>query len=127
MEKIGTELSAIRDIISGGIDTGSGICHKYCLEILDHLDTCTSILLETYKSPSSTKINTVASKDPIAHLSIRDPESVSHDLSDLLCWWQGFMTGMEKNGESFDSVAENGINQVRDIRLLINDELKRKQ
>jgi hypothetical protein len=60
-------------------------------------------------------------------IEIQNPEEVAHDLSDLLCWWEGFQTGMKMNDEYFSSVANNGIKIARDLNSKIKNEIQKSQ
>ena len=55
-------------------------------------------------------------------IEITDAEAVSHDISDLLCWWQGFKEG---KGEDFNPVANHGIEAARKLNIQIKDELRK--
>jgi hypothetical protein len=59
-------------------------------------------------------------------IEIEKPEEVSHNLSDLLCWWEGFKTGIQINNEFPQSfVAQNGINAARELNIAIKDKLNK--
>ena len=57
-------------------------------------------------------------------ITIKDAEKVSHNIADLLCWWQGFNTAMKMNDEYFNPIALNGIDEVRELNILIKDKLR---
>ena len=55
---------------------------------------------------------------------IHDAEQVAHDLSDLLCWWEGFKTGMMLKDEYYSSIAEHGVKAAQELNILIKYKLK---
>lgn len=59
-------------------------------------------------------------------ITIPDPEELSHNLSDLLCWWEGFRMGLSVES-SHDGylVAQNGIDAARKLNIRIRDEVKK--
>lgn len=57
-------------------------------------------------------------------IEIDNAESVSNDLSDLLCWWEGFKIGLKVgNDSSHFMVAENGVEAARSLNIKIKDQL----
>lgn len=60
-------------------------------------------------------------------ISIDDAENVSSNLADLLCWWQGFKTGLKIDKDEFSkvdySVAENGIKELQELNIKIKKQL----
>jgi hypothetical protein len=59
-------------------------------------------------------------------IEIDNPESVTHDISDLLCWWQGFSTGMNHRDDDFNPVAGHGIEAIRKLNIKIKDKINEK-
>lgn len=57
-------------------------------------------------------------------IEIDNPESVSHDISDFLCWWEGFKIGLKTSGIDHFMVAENGIKAALDLHLKIGDAIR---
>lgn len=58
-------------------------------------------------------------------IDAKKARSLSHDLSDLLCWWQGFDACRRlMNPEGvFVDMAIHGIEAARDINLMLKDKL----
>lgn len=57
-------------------------------------------------------------------ITIENAEKVCHDISDLLCWWEGFKMGLKINSESTDYIiAQNGINAIRELNINIKSKL----
>lgn len=61
-------------------------------------------------------------------IEIDKAETVSHNLADLLCWWEGFKMGL-KAGDNTDHfmIAENGIEAARDLNCKIRDQINKIQ
>lgn len=57
-------------------------------------------------------------------LEINEPEIMSHNLSDLLCWWQGFKTGLHVSGEDRYIVAEHGIEAARELNIDLRNAIR---
>ena len=62
-------------------------------------------------------------------ITIENPENVTSDLADLLCWYEGFRLGLSigSNSEIPEPVAWNGIEAARKLNLLIKNEINRIQ
>lgn len=52
-------------------------------------------------------------------IKISDPERVSNDLSDLLCWWQGYKMGLNLP-QTEQLVADFGISAASQLKKLID-------
>lgn len=57
-------------------------------------------------------------------IEIENAHNVSAQLSDLLCWWEGFKMGLKASGENPGYiVAENGIETARELNIQIQQRL----
>lgn len=57
-------------------------------------------------------------------IEIEDGELARDNLADLLCWWNGFRTGIRLNSlDDFHDhkIAEDGIEMTRDLIIKIKD------
>ena len=57
-------------------------------------------------------------------ITIENAEKVSHNISDLLCWWDGFSEALNLNDGNFYPVANHGIKELQDINIKIKQLLK---
>ena len=57
-------------------------------------------------------------------IEIENAESVTQDLADLFCWWEGFKMGLklaDPYGSDNSPVASNGVEAARQLRIKIGD------
>lgn len=61
----------------------------------------------------------------ITTIHLEDAESLQDDLSDLLCWWQGFRAAARLHSEypEYLAPAQNGIDAARKLNQKIKDAL----
>jgi len=63
--------------------------------------------------------------DKITTVPIPNAELFSHNLSDLLCWWEGFKFGLKISGTDHFIVAEYGIEAIRKLNEQVKAEIQR--
>lgn len=51
---------------------------------------------------------------------------IAHELSDLLCWWQGFKAAVKLVNPDgvYTDMAQNGIEAARDLNILLKEKAK---
>lgn len=52
--------------------------------------------------------------------------SLAHDISDLLCWWQGFKAAVRLSNPDgvYTDMAQNGIEAAQDLNLMLKAKAK---
>ena len=58
-------------------------------------------------------------------VQIANAQDVCDSISDLICWWAGFKTGVRMSGQDFELVfGQNGIDMCIDLMGNIKREIK---
>lgn len=60
------------------------------------------------------------------NIQLNNADSISHDIADLLCWWEGFKMGLKLSDNDHFIVAENGIERIKTINIKIKEQLNTK-
>lgn len=53
-------------------------------------------------------------------IEIDNPQQVAHNLADLACWWEGFKVGRQTTGNDNFIIAENGVDEARNLKEKID-------
>jgi hypothetical protein len=59
-------------------------------------------------------------------VQIANAQEVCDSISDLICWWAGFKTGVKMSGQDYELIfGQNGIDTCIDLIENIKKEIKR--